>query len=85
MTYISFHTKSVKGLSEAQFKDAVEKIKPEFRARGIKPSEVLYNLSEGRSFCITEGSNPELTKEAHMCAGLLVDEVLPVDKIGGTI
>ncbi|MCL4435591.1 MAG: DUF4242 domain-containing protein [Thaumarchaeota archaeon] len=83
MTYIDFHTSGVKGLSEKQFKDAVKRIEPEFRARGVKPSEVLYNLSEGRSFCITEASSSALIKEAHLRAGLPVDDILPVDKISG--
>lgn len=81
MTYIDFHTSGVKGLSEKQFKDAVKRIKPEFRARGIKSSEVFYNLSAGISFCITGASRPVLIKDAHMRVGLPIDDVLPVNKI----
>ncbi|MBI2936768.1 MAG: DUF4242 domain-containing protein [Thaumarchaeota archaeon] len=80
---MDFHTSGVKGLSEKQFKDAAKRIEPEFRARDIKPSEVFYNLSAGRYFCITEASSPVLIKGAHMRAGLPIDDVLPVDKISG--
>lgn len=81
MTYIDVHTRSLKGLTEEQFMDAIKKVEPELESRNVKLSESFYNLDEGKSFCICEGPSLDAIREAHERAGLPTDEVIPVKSV----